>query len=164
MKTIYIVRHAKSSWEYEGIKDIDRPLKKRGINDAYLVSEALRKKIDTPSVFVSSCANRALHTAMIFSYTFDYPLAYLKINKSLYNFSDGYLIKTVKALDDSFNSAIIFSHDHGISDFVNKFGDIELDHVPTCGVVGISFKTDHWKNIKKGKTILTEFPKFYKSN
>ena len=59
MKTLFIVRHAKSSWEYEGIQDIDRPLKKRGINDAYLISKVLQKKIETPSVFVSSCANRA---------------------------------------------------------------------------------------------------------
>lgn len=162
MKTIYIVRHAKSSWEYEGIKDIDRPLKKRGINDAYLISNVLHKKISTPDVFVSSCANRALHTAMIFGYTFNYPLANLKISKSLYSFSDGYLIKTVKALDDGFDTAIIFSHDHGINNFVNKFGNKIVNHVPTCGVVGIKFETNHWKNIKSGKTILTEFPKHYK--
>ena len=162
MKTIYIVRHAKSSWEYEDVKDIDRPLKKRGINDAYLISNVLHKKIATPDVFVSSCANRALHTAMIFGYTFNYPLANLKISKSLYSFSDGYLIKTVKALDDGFDTAIIFSHDHGISNFVNKFGDKIINHVPTCGVIGIKFENNHWKNIKSGKTILTEFPKHYK--
>ncbi|MFD1294566.1 SixA phosphatase family protein [Lutibacter holmesii] len=162
MKTLYIVRHAKSSWEYEGIKDIDRPLKQRGINDAYLISNVLNKKIATPDVFISSCANRALHTAMIFSYSFNYPLANLKLSKSLYNFSDGYLIKTVKALDDSFDSAIIFSHDHGISDFVNKFGSIQVEHVPTCGVIGLKFETSHWKNIKNGTTIITEFPKHYK--
>ena len=162
MKTLYIVRHAKSSWEYEGIADIDRPLKKRGIKDAYLVSGVLQKKIERPAVFVSSCANRALHTAMIFSYTFNYPLANLKISKSLYSFSDGYLIKTVKALDNGFDSAIIFSHDHGISDFVNKFGDKPIDHVPTCGVVAIEFDTKHWKNIKRGKTLFFEFPRFHK--
>ncbi|WP_456462793.1 SixA phosphatase family protein [Lutibacter sp.] len=162
MKTLYIVRHAKSSWKYEGIKDIDRPLKKRGIKDAYLISGVLQKKIACPDVFIASCANRALHTAMIFSYTFNYPLANIKISKSLYNFSDGYLIKTVKALDDGFDSAIIFSHDHGISDFVNKFGDKLLNHVSTCGVIGIKFETNHWKNIKSGKTFLTEFPKNYK--
>ena len=162
MKTIYIVRHAKSSWEYDGIKDIDRPLKKRGINDAYLISNVLQKKIACPDVFLSSCANRALHTGMIFSYTFNFPLANFKISKSLYSFSDGYLIKTVKALDDSFDSAIIFSHDHGINTFVNKFGDKRIDHVPTCGVVGIKFDTFHWKNIKNGVTLLTEFPKHYK--
>jgi len=159
MKTLYIVRHAKSSWEYEGIKDIDRPLKKRGIDDAYLVSSVLAKRIQKPSVFVSSSANRALHTAMIFSYSFNYALANLRISKSLYNFSDGYLIKTVKALDDSFESAIIFSHDHGINDFVNKFGDKFIKHVPTCGVIGIQFNIVHWKDIKTGKTLFTEFPK-----
>jgi phosphohistidine phosphatase len=162
MKILYIVRHAKSSWEYEDIKDIDRPLKKRGIDDAYLISKVLQKKIETPSVFISSCANRALHTAMIFSYSFNYPLANLKISKSLYSFSDGYLIKTVKTLDNGFDSAIIFSHDHGISDFVNKYGNKHVDHVPTCGVVAIEFKTNHWKDIKNGKTLFTEFPKYYK--
>lgn len=162
MKTLYIVRHAKSSWEYEGIKDIDRPLSKRGINDAYLISGIVHKKEKCPATFVTSCANRALHTAMIFSYTFNFPLANVKISKSLYSFSDGYLIKTVKALDNGYESAIVFSHDHGISFFVNKFGDKPIDNVPTCGVVGIRFETDHWKNIKKGKTFLVEFPKMYK--
>ena len=162
MKTLYIVRHAKSSWQYEDIKDIDRPLKQRGIRDAYLISKVLEKKIKCPSVFVSSCANRALHTALIFSYAFNFPLANIKISKSLYSFSDGYLIKTIKALDDGFDSAIIFSHDHGISDFVNAYGNEEIVHVPTCGVVGIKFKTDHWKDIKNGKTLFTDFPKHYK--
>lgn len=162
MKTIYIVRHAKSSWEYSGIRDIDRPLKKRGINDSYLLSGVLQKKIATPDVFVSSCANRALHTAIIFSYSFNYPLANIKISKSLYSFSDGYLIKTVKALDDGFDSAMVFSHDHGINTFVNKFGSKKINHVPTCGVIGIKFDTQHWKDIKMGVTVLTEFPKHYK--
>lgn len=162
MKTLYIVRHAKSSWEHDGVKDIDRPLKKRGINDAYLISNVIQKKIACPDVFIASCANRALHTAMIFSYAFNYPLANLRISKSLYSFSDSYLIKTVKALDDGFDSAIIFSHDHGISDFVNKFGNDYLDHIPTSGIIGINFDINHWKNIKSGKTFLTEFPKHYK--
>ena len=101
MKKLYIVRHAKSSWTYQGIKDMDRPLKKRGINDAYLMSKALKGKIEKPDVFIASSANRALHTGVIFCNTFKFPLANLKINSSLYSFSDGYLIKTIKALDDS---------------------------------------------------------------
>jgi phosphohistidine phosphatase len=66
------------------------------------------------------------------------------------------------ALDDGCDSAIIFSHDHGINDFVNKFGDKVIPHVPTCGVVAIEFNTKHWKNIKVGKTLFTEFPRYYK--
>jgi phosphohistidine phosphatase len=162
MKTLYIVRHAKSSWEYEGIEDIDRPLKKRGIKDAHLISKILSKKIPRPDVFLSSSANRALHTAVIFCENFEYPLSNLKIRRQLYSFSDGYLVKMVKALDDGFSTAIIFSHDHGINTFVNKFGNKPLAHVPTCGVIGIQFEEKHWKNIKKGKTILFESPKNHK--
>ncbi len=168
MKIVYIVRHAKSSWEYEGIQDIDRPLKKRGINDSHLLSKALNAKIERPDIFVSSSANRALHTAMIFAENFNYPLANLQIKKSLYSFSDGYLIKSIMALDDAFNTAIIFSHDHGINTFVNKFGSKKILHVPTCGIIGIQFDINHWKTInkdkviKKGKTILFKTPKMYK--
>lgn len=159
MKTLYIVRHAKSSWQYLNIKDVDRPLRERGITDAHLLSKFLAKQIAKPDAFISSYANRALHTAIIFCENFQFPLANLKIKKELYSFSDGYLVKTVKALDDSFNSVIIFSHDHGINTFVNKFGDQPIAHVPTCGVIGIQFEGKHWKNIKKGKTILVEVPK-----
>ncbi|AZJ35216.1 MULTISPECIES: SixA phosphatase family protein [Tenacibaculum] len=159
MKTLYIVRHAKSSWKYESVKDIDRPLKERGINDAHLLSKYLAEEIKRPDVFLSSSANRALHTAVIFCENFGYPLSNLKIKRQLYSFSDGYLVKTVKALDDSFNSAIVFSHDHGINSFVNKFGNKPIAHVTTCGVIGIEFDTKHWKDIKKGNTILVEFPK-----
>lgn len=162
MKTIYIVRHAKSSWEYDSVKDIDRPLKERGINDAHLLSKILAKQLQKPDVFVSSSANRALHTAVIFCENFDYPLSNLQIKRQLYSFSDGYLVKTVKALDDGFNSAIIFSHDHGINTFVNKFGSKPIAHVATCGVVGIRFDEKHWKNIRKGTTVLVEFPKHHR--
>jgi phosphohistidine phosphatase len=162
MKTLYIVRHAKSSWEYDGIADIDRPLKKRGINDAHLLSTFLAKTIAKPDVFVTSSANRALHTSIIFCENFGYPMANLKIKRQLYSFSDGYLVKTIKALDDNFDSAIIFSHDHGINTFVNKYGNKPIAHVPTCGVIGIQFDNKHWKSIKKGETILVDTPKNHK--
>ena len=162
MKTLYIVRHAKSSWDYPGIEDIDRPLKKRGIKDAYLMSKFLSKKVSRPDVFISSSANRALHTAVIFCENFEYPLANLQIKRQLYSFSDGYLVKTVNALDDGFNSAIIFSHDHGLNTFVNKFGNKPISHVPTCGIIGLQFEEKHWKNIKKGKTFMVEYPKNHK--
>ncbi|CAM1344270.1 SixA phosphatase family protein [Tenacibaculum amylolyticum] len=162
MKTIYIVRHAKSSWKYTSVKDHDRPLKERGINDAHLISKYLAKTIQRPDVFISSSANRALQTGIIFCENFGYPMSNLKISKQLYSFSDGYLVKTAKALDDNFDSAIIFSHDHGINTFVNKFGSKPIAHVSTCGVIGIQFKEKHWKDIKKGTTILVEFPKHHK--
>ncbi len=163
MKTLYIVRHAKSSRDYDEVKDYDRPLTERGINDAYLIASVLKDKIKKPDVFISSSANRALHTAIIFSDNLGYPLSNLKINRSLYSFSDGYLLKTIYAMDDDFDTAIIFTHNHGINDFVNQFGSQQIENVPTAGVVGIQFDENHWKNIKKGTTILVEFPKFHRT-
>ncbi len=126
------------------------------------MSKFLAETIERPDVFISSSANRALHTAVIFCENLKYPLSNLYIRRQLYSFSDGYLVKTVKALDDSFNSAIIFSHDHGINTFVNKFGNTPIAHVPTCGVIGIQFQEKNWKDIKKGKTVTIEFPKNHK--
>ena len=164
MKKIYIIRHAKSSWEYENIKDIDRPLKERGIQDAYLIAKILKNKIPKPNAFLTSSANRALSTAIIFANVFNFAMSNLYIKKELYDFSDKYLIKTIKALDDAYNSVFIFSHDHGINDFVNCFGNEAILHVPTCGVIGIGFKIKHWKNIKYGTTFLKEFPKFHRDS
>ena len=126
------------------------------------MSKFLSKKIKKPDVFISSVANRALHTSVIFCQNFNYPFSNLKIKKELYSFSDGYLVKTVKALDNSFDSAIIFSHDHGINTFVNKYGSKPITHVSTCGVIGLKFEEKHWKDIKKGTTVMAEFPKNHK--
>jgi len=126
------------------------------------MSKMLANKIKRPDTFISSSANRALQTGVIFCENFSFPMANLRISKQLYSFSDGYLIKTVKALDDSFDSAIIFSHDHGINFFVNKYGSKPIAHVTTCGVIAINFDIKYWKDLKKGLTTLVEFPKHYK--
>ena len=162
MKTIYIVRHAKSSWVYENIEDAYRPLKKRGIKDAQLMAAFLKEHITRPDIFLTSYATRALSTAVIFAETMNFPLSHLSIKKSLYDFSSGYFLKTIRALDDNFNNCILFGHDHVITDFVNKHGSEKIKHIPTCGIVGISFENRHWKNIKKGNTILKTFPKHHK--
>ena len=85
MKTLYIVRHAKSSWTYKRIEDIDRPLKKRGIKDAHLMSKFLSKKIEKPDVFVTSSANRALHTAIIF-------VKNLVFHTQIFKLKDSYIV------------------------------------------------------------------------
>ena len=119
MKTLYIVRHAKSSWEYQGIKDIDRPLKKRGIKDAHLVSSFLSKKIDRPDVFVSSSANRALHTAIIFCENLQYPLSNLQIKKQYIK------LRKSNFLDITFKEFILTTLNE------NKQDDLFDNHHPT---------------------------------
>ena len=81
MKTLFLIRHAKSSWAHEGIEDRDRPLKGRGIRDAHLVAKALSDGMDQHDriKFYSSPATRALHTALIFAQNFQLPAAQITL-------------------------------------------------------------------------------------
>ena len=78
MKKVFIVRHAKSSWDDMHLVDYDRPLKGRGVKDAYLVSNWLSQNHERPDALYSSPATRALHTAMIFSRNLQFPFSKLK--------------------------------------------------------------------------------------
>ena len=72
-KVLYIVRHAKSSWDYDNMADVDRPLKVKGIKTAYEIARNIKLKNNLPDLIISSPANRALHTAMILARVFDTP-------------------------------------------------------------------------------------------
>jgi len=100
LKTLLIVRHAKSSWEYP-VDDKDRPLKLRGIKDAHLVANYVSDKIDTPNVIYSSIANRALHTCAIFTRCLEYPFTKISIKESMYDFGGSGLLATIKSCDDA---------------------------------------------------------------
>lgn len=158
MKTILFVRHAKSSWDYS-VSDRDRPLKERGINDAYLVAEELKvQKITIDHVF-SSPANRALHTCLIFSTVLDFDLNKVLINSDLYDFSGESLMAFVKGVHENHNTILVFGHNYALTTLVNTLGDRYIENVPTSGLVKIQFHTDQWDKIEKGKTVQVIFPK-----
>lgn len=158
MKTLIIVRHAKSSWEYP-VDDKDRPLKLRGITDAHLVANDIKGKIQTPDVIFSSIANRALHTCAIFTRSLEYPFDKVIIKESMYDFGGSGLLATVKSCDDAVDTLMVFGHNHAITAVVNTYGSQYFDNVPTSGVVAIQFDTNSWDDISEGTTILKVFPK-----
>ncbi|NAS30257.1 histidine phosphatase family protein [Flavobacteriaceae bacterium R38] len=160
-KELILVRHAKSSWDYEA-SDKDRPLKERGIRDAHLVSRHLEGKLDKTAIVFSSPANRALHTCMIFLRNCNIPLTKLTVTDELYDFGGDRVIKFLNSLDDDYKSVMIFGHNHAFTSIVNTFGNTYIDNVPTSGVVVIKFDTDKWKVISKGETKLVTFPKHLK--
>ena len=69
------------------------------------------------------------------------------------------LLQVIKNCDDTVNNLMVFGHNHAITAFVNTYGDKFIDNVPTCGVVIIEFNINNWKDLKKGKTVKTLFPK-----
>ncbi len=158
MKKIIFVRHAKSSWEYN-VDDKDRPLKIRGIKDAHLVSNHVNGKFDLPDAVFSSHANRALHTCVIFLRNLGIPFAKLEVTPSLYDFGGGGVSDFLQQLDDTVNSVMIFGHNYAFTSLVNIHGSKYVDNLPTSGFVAIEFDVESWKDIDKGTTVLTVFPK-----
>lgn len=158
MKNLILIRHAKSSWNYP-LQDKDRPLEQRGRDDAYLVSSEGLKYLPSEFVMYSSSANRARETAMIFSKTFLYPVDSIYFRDDLYTFDENKLEKIIKSLSNDFENVILFGHNDGITNFVNKFGDIFIDNVPTSGLVWLQFETDLWEKINNGKIKKIIFPR-----
>lgn len=158
MKTLYFVRHAKSSWKHD-VDDHQRPLKSRGRSDASLVSDKAAAEMKPPQFCVSSDAVRAKSTAAYFVNAFKVADENFTLDHSLYDFSGQQVMSLIKGLDDTYDRVMIFGHNHAFTSIVNMLGDEYIENVPTCGFVAIEFDTDSWQNINVGKTIKTIFPR-----
>ncbi|KJD32695.1 phosphohistidine phosphatase [Tamlana sedimentorum] len=161
MKKLIIVRHAKSSWEHN-VSDHERPLNKRGFNDADLVSKYLINLKLKYDKLISSDAMRAKTTANIFIENLKITKSICFLDHNLYDFSGEKLIQVVRECPDSVNNLIIFGHNHAITSFVNLYGDVYVDNIPTCGVTILELNIEQWDNLKPGKTFRTIFPKHLK--
>ncbi|MFM9825425.1 SixA phosphatase family protein [Flavobacterium sp.] len=157
MKNLILIRHGKSSWDLP-VKDIDRSINQRGISDAHLVSYNCIKLLPSQFVIWSSIAKRATETALIFAKNINYPLENIIFKDDLYTFDENQLENVIKSCNNSVENIILFGHNEAITNFVNKFGNVFIDNVPTSGFVSLQFDTDDWNNIRKGVTKKTLFP------
>lgn len=158
MKNLILIRHAKSSWE-SPVHDKDRTLTTKGINDAHIVSSHIGDYLPKSYIIWTSGARRAIDTALIFAQNISYPIECIVYKDDLYTFEEKKLENIIKSCSNIFESIILFGHNGAITNFVNKFGDVYIENVPTSGFVSLKFDTDDWKEIKKGKTEKTIFPK-----
>ena len=161
MKTLYLVRHAKSSWKYPNLDDFERPLNKRGRRNAPFMGEILKKLKVAPDLIISSPANRAATTARIIADTIDYPLREIKYDETIYASSEYDLLQVIQQLDNGVNQAMLVSHNPAITDLANSVGDTSVSNIPTCGVFCVGLNISSWAKIGKqrGKLKFLEFPK-----
>ncbi len=161
MKKLYLLRHAKSSWDDPDLDDFDRPLNERGEKDAPLIGERLRKHEIVPDIFYSSPALRAITTAKIIAGILECPLSGIHTDQNLYHASEMTLIDFLKNAPDKADCIFITGHNPGLTDFANLLQKELIDNIPTTGVVGIEFKISLWKDVKgkSGKMMLFEYPK-----
>ena len=161
MKTLLLIRHAKSSWDNSVLTDFKRPLNERGKYDAPLMAKKIRdKKIDIDT-FISSPAKRAEKTAKIFMEEFKFNHKDLVLAPALYEATLNNFYDVVENLKDKTDVVALFAHNPGITDFINSLECHPVYDMPTCAVFALKIKTKKWKEIKEvGKEFLFfDFPK-----
>jgi len=162
MKTLYLVRHAKSSWKNQGLADYDRPLNKRGRIDAPFMGEVLNDKKIHLDLIISSPAKRSKKTTLEIADKIGYPQKKITFKDEVYEASSTTLIELIKKLDDKYDSVMIFGHNPGLTLLNNHISNHYIDNIPTCGIVALQFNKK-WSELDKNscKLLFFEHPKMY---
>ncbi len=153
MKELFLVRHAKSNWDNMDLKDIDRPLKDRGIRDALLMGGYIMKEYTIPDRILTSPACRAFHTAILFSRAMKSSGRKIQVEDDLYLASYGEMESLVRKTEDETKGLMIVGHNPGITDLANFFMEEFIHNIPTSGFVFFRFDTSAWEKIATSNII-----------
>lgn len=158
MKRLVVIRHAKSSWANAMLDDFDRPLNDRGKKDAPLMAKKLKDKKIIPDLILTSPAKRAKSTAKRFAKVLELDAKKIKKEPKLYLASETAIQKMVRDMDDKLNTVFVVGHNPGLTHFVNYVSNLEIDNIPTTGVVVMDISS--WKKLgkEKAKAIFFDYP------
>jgi phosphohistidine phosphatase len=148
MKTLYILRHAKSSWPDTSLADFDRPLNERGLSAAPFIGEMMARQGIQPEVIISSPAKRAIHTAELVKEASgsNTPVRY---EERIYEASPQALKLVVAQIGEEFDSAMIVGHNPGIEGLIKYLTD-RSERMPTASLAAISLDVGGWNEITAG--------------
>ena len=166
MKEITLIRHAKSDWGNEFLKDVDRCLSARGLRDAYFMSDWYAKNNPKPDLILSSTASRAINTALIFSRALELSTAQITLKSEIYEANVPALYSVLRAQKTDHTRILVFGHNPGVTDLCNDLSaDLFFDNLPTCAIASYQFEIKDWKYLdaKKGRLNYYEFPKNFKA-
>jgi phosphohistidine phosphatase len=151
VKTLLLVRHAKSDWNDPVLKDFDRPLNDRGKRDAPVMAGRLRdKKIDIDA-FISSPAKRAKRTAELFAKEYKVNKEDISFFQELYLAGPDAFFDVISKTSDKEKNIAVFSHNPGITEFANQLAGVKIDDMPTCSVFGVKIDIKHWKDFPEAE-------------
>jgi phosphohistidine phosphatase len=161
-KTLLLIRHAKSSWDVSTLNDFERPLNDRGKKDAPIMARRLIHKKINIDAFVSSPAKRAKKTAELFCQEYGKNENEIIFLTKLYHASPDIFFEVIAELDNNFNTVAIFSHNIGITEFVNLLAkDVKIDNMPTCSIFAVKINAKKWADFKNVKRdfLFFDYPK-----
>jgi len=153
MKKLYLIRHAKSSWNNVEMDDFDRPLNDRGEKDAPRMAKLLKHRGVVPDRMITSPAMRALSTCHLFAKVFDFEKKKIISEPKLYHADSGNILSVLGSLSEHKGGedlTLLFGHNPGMTDFANDLLTISIDNIPTCGVVEATLSIDKWQEISFG--------------
>ena len=154
MKTIFLLRHAKSSWNDPGLADFDRPLNERGKKAAPFMGKLMQEKGFAPEIIVTSPAVRARTTASLVKEAgrLAGPLTF---EPAIYEASPQGIRQVVSELSDSIKSVLIVGHNPGMEGFI-RYLTGRMEPMPTAALAVIPMDIDRWDNISEGCGTLQE--------
>ena len=161
MKTLYLVRHAKSSWDNSNLSDHARPLNDRGERDAPQMGKRLRKRKPQPALIITSSAVRVETTATLLAEAIGYPPSDITIDERLYGAEPKDVISIISELDNAIDCAMLVGHNPTFTDLINALSGSQIDNVPTCGMAALKFPTNTWSTIgqTQGELLDFDYPK-----
>ena len=164
MKTVHLIRHAKSSWSRPHLSDIDRPLNNRGQRACGIMAQPI---VDAGCSFehvFCSVARRAQLTIEGLADALVGQDVEWQLDEELYTFSFHHLLNWVTRLDDAMDNVVVIGHNPAITDFCNGMGNQYIRNVPTCGYVQLVFAGNKWRDLSQGSGKLVTFltPKMVK--
>jgi phosphohistidine phosphatase len=160
-RRLFIIRHGKSSWDNEGMDDINRPLAERGIRNAGEMANRLLEKALVPQLILASPASRALNTALIMLRTWGLEPGDLQIHDPLYMAYTSEIEQVVSETPPEISQLAIYGHNPSFTVYANQFLEEPLDNLPTAGVVIVTLESEGWKGIgrKHVKETYVDYPK-----
>ena len=157
MKTLTLIRHAKSSRKNPGLADYDRPLNKRGRRDAPMMGRRLAERGFDAGLMMTSPAARAVATAEAIAEEIEYPLKEIVPNERLYGADQFELLEVIRGIDDSLDEVVLVGHNPGLTDLVNYLSSHPIGNVPTCGIVELVLDVDSWALIDRTRPTNVDF-------
>lgn len=151
MKTLYIVRHAKSSSSNPYLTDFDRPIMEKGKEGLLRVIAFLLEKEIHPDLIISSHAVRAMQTSNVISHSLHVTSEHVFQDKSLYFGDEDNVRQIFYSLPSDIDSLMVVGHNPTMTNFVNIFLDEKIDWLPTSAVIALQFTTSNWLSVLNTK-------------
>jgi phosphohistidine phosphatase len=151
MKTLYLVRHAKSAWDDPMIPDEKRPLMDVGIDRANKIIRHLKAKLILPDLMITSQTIRTRETARLFALGLGYPVEKIKIERLIYDDFFNKILEMICSTPDEVDSLMVFGHNPSMTQITNMFIRPGIDLMPTTGVSCMKFDTDSWETIRTAR-------------